>query len=82
MIRYLLILLSLVVLSSTKCSSGAAPAPPGATVYITTTGTKYHIDNCRSLKKSKVSITLAEAIAKGYDPCKICHPPVADSVQK
>lgn len=82
MIRYLFILLSFVVLNSTKCSNGTTPASTGTTVYVTTTGTKYHVENCRSLKKSKVSISLSDAIAKGYDPCKICHPPVADSMQK
>jgi micrococcal nuclease len=45
-------------------------------VYITRSGTKYHIENCRSLSKSKIPITLGEAIQKGYTPCSICKPPV------
>jgi hypothetical protein len=92
MIRYLFLLLSLVVLSSTKCNHDKTSTPPGttttttpaaaavATVYITTTGTKYHNGNCRSVKKSKISISLPDAVAKGYEPCGVCHPPVADSL--
>lgn len=88
MIRYLVLLLSLVALSSTKCShdktatardTAAASAPTVATVYVTTTGKKYHNSNCRSVKKSKLPISLSDAIAKGYEPCKLCHPPVAGS---
>lgn len=45
------------------------------TVYIADTGTKYHTENCRTLRKSKHAITLKEAKAKGYTPCKVCHPP-------
>jgi micrococcal nuclease len=45
-------------------------------VYITRSGTKYHTENCRSLSKSKIPITLGEAIQKGYTPCSICKPPV------
>jgi hypothetical protein len=83
MARYLFLLLSFIVLSSTKCSQEKKSAPTEATaittVYITTTGAKYHNGNCRSVKKSKVSISLPDAVAKGYQPCKLCHPPVADS---
>ena len=45
-----------------------------ATVYITKTGTKYHLYGCDSLSKSCISIPRAEAIAKGYTPCKVCKP--------
>lgn len=44
-------------------------------VYITNTGEKYHRGSCRTLKKSKIETTLSEAIASGYEPCGICHPP-------
>jgi hypothetical protein len=42
------------------------------TVYVTKTGKKYHSANCRSLSKSSIPISLAEAQAKGYEPCKVC----------
>jgi len=45
------------------------------TVYITKTGAKYHSEGCRYLSKSKISIDLADAIAKGYGACSVCKPP-------
>lgn len=43
-------------------------------VYITRTGEKYHLEHCSSLRRSKIKITLSEAIKKGYEPCKRCKP--------
>ncbi|MEI0477966.1 Ada metal-binding domain-containing protein [Brachyspira pulli] len=43
-------------------------------VYITRTGEKYHLEHCSSLRRSKIKITLSEAIKKGYEPCKRCNP--------
>lgn len=43
------------------------------TVYITDTGSKYHNAGCRHLKESKHAISLSEAQARGYEPCKHCH---------
>lgn len=66
---------------SSAASSKAAVSKPstnnnqGITVYIADTGTKYHLSTCRTLKKSKHAISLAEAKAKGYTACGICHPP-------
>jgi hypothetical protein len=45
------------------------------TVYITRTGKRYHRDGCRYLSMSKVPISLKDAKANGYTPCKVCHPP-------
>src|SRR2546423_166840 len=45
------------------------------TVFITKTGKKYHTSDCRYLNESKIAIELKDAIAKGYEPCKICKPP-------
>jgi hypothetical protein len=44
-------------------------------VYITDTGSKYHTGDCRYLRKSKHPISLSDAKAQGYGPCKVCHPP-------
>lgn len=44
------------------------------TVYITKTGEKYHRSGCRYLKKSKISVSLEDAVASGYSPCKVCKP--------
>ncbi len=48
-------------------------------VYITKSGEKYHSDGCSSLKKSKISIALKDAVAKGYSPCSKCNPVSLDS---
>jgi hypothetical protein len=45
------------------------------TVYVTRTGKKYHRDGCRYLALSKIPISLKDAKANGYTPCKVCHPP-------
>lgn len=49
-------------------------ADNAATVYITDTGGKYHRSGCRYLKKSKHAISLSDAKAQGYTPCKVCKP--------
>jgi len=41
-------------------------------VYITRTGAKYHSGNCRYLSKSKIPISLKDAIATGYSACSVC----------
>ena len=46
------------------------------TVYITKTGKKYHVESCRYLSRSSFSISLSDAIARGYTACSICNPPV------
>jgi endonuclease YncB( thermonuclease family) len=44
------------------------------TVYATRTGKKYHRDGCRFLSKSKIPISLIEAVSR-YGPCSVCNPP-------
>ena len=66
-----------VVLVLTVAALGFA-ATEGTIVYVTKTGTKYHKDGCSSLRSSKIEITLGEAVEKGYEPCKVCKPPVLD----
>jgi len=48
--------------------------PPEKTVYITNTGKKYHVEDCRALDKSKKEVTISEAKRRGYTPCGICKP--------
>ncbi|SEA33175.1 hypothetical protein SAMN02745687_02542 [Lachnospiraceae bacterium NK3A20] len=45
-----------------------------ATVYVTKTGSKYHVDGCSSLSRSKIPMSLSEAESRGYEPCKKCKP--------
>lgn len=67
---------SVLVLLVVALSLLAAPAT--TTVYITKTGEKYHADGCRYLSRSKIAIALGDAVAQGYDPCKVCKPPTLD----
>lgn len=56
-------------------ASALQPEPVSQTVYVTKTGTKYHLEGCSHLNKSKIEKTLAEAKAENYQPCKSCKPP-------
>jgi len=47
---------------------------PEVIVYITRTGSKYHLEGCPHLAKSKIPIFLKDAKARGYEPCKVCRP--------
>jgi micrococcal nuclease len=57
------------------CSSTTSTSADSTTVYITNTGTKYHLEGCRYLDSSKIAISLSDACAKGYTPCSVCNPP-------
>lgn len=49
--------------------------PTGQVVYVTKSGTKYHLGSCSHLSKSKIEKSLSEAKNAGYEPCKTCNPP-------
>lgn len=42
------------------------------TVWVGKTGTKYHKENCRTLRGMKREITLEEALLQGREACKVC----------
>ena len=50
------------------------PDTTSQTVYITKTEEKDHRGSCRYLRKSKISISLSKAKARGYTPCSVCNP--------
>lgn len=53
----------------------AALAANGDTlVYITRTGECYHMDGCSYLR-SRIEVTLQEAVDRGYRACSRCGPP-------
>jgi micrococcal nuclease len=52
------------------------------TVYVTNSGRRYHEDGCSSLSRSKIAVTLADAVRSGYTPCSICKPPVLSQPQE
>jgi len=56
----------------------AHAAAPDTIVFVTKTGSKYHREDCASLRSSKIETTLGEAVAEGYEPCSLCDPPVLD----
>ncbi|HEY5556309.1 ComEC/Rec2 family competence protein [Acetobacterium sp.] len=73
-------------IESTTSQSASVPEPvpvaapsedQSITVYTTNTGTKYHVDGCSYLSKSKskIPISLGDAKAKGLTPCSKCQPP-------
>lgn len=47
--------------------------PQGETVWVSTSGSKYHSNAGCSNMKNPQQITLEEAIARGYEPCKKCY---------
>lgn len=42
-------------------------------VWVGNTGTKYHIQSCRTLKGKGYQITMKQALAEGRQACKVCH---------
>jgi len=46
------------------------------TVFVTKTGKKYHRKDCHYLRYSRIPVTLREAVLEGYEPCKVCRPPL------
>jgi biopolymer transport protein ExbD len=61
--------------STTVPATYAAAKANSVTVYVTETGSKYHLGSCRHLRKSKIKTTLQQAKADGYTACKVCKPP-------
>ena len=49
------------------------------TVYVTNTGEKYHVVNCRYLKYSQNETTIKKAKDLGYLACKVCKPTVENT---
>ena len=54
--------------------SPAVESESAGEIYVTRSGKKYHRDGCRSLSRSKIPISLAEAKQR-YGPCGRCNPP-------
>jgi len=43
-------------------------------VHATATGKRYHRASCRSLSRTDIPMTRAEAQQRGLTPCKVCKP--------
>lgn len=75
--RIFILLICLFLLSSPFLSPAASADNGGTTVYVTQTGYAYHRSGCYHLK-SRIPMTLREAVESGYSPCKDCKPPTPD----
>jgi micrococcal nuclease len=73
--RQVILIFVLCLLPLLHCAGGENTAEQ--TVYVTNSGTKYHLEGCSSLRRSKIAISLADAVKSGYGPCSICNPPAA-----
>lgn len=60
--------------AAAQAAAEQATDPASQVVYVTNTGEKYHRAGCRYLK-STIETTLGDAVAAGYEPCKVCNPP-------
>ena len=49
--------------------------PQSVTVYITSTGKRYHLAGCQYLRGGRTAVTVKEARDRGYKPCTGCNPP-------
>jgi competence protein ComEC len=62
--------------TTTKPSTSISTTSNATTkVYITTSGSKYHLAGCSYLSKSCIETTLKEAVNDGLTPCSRCNPP-------
>ena len=71
----LIVFLSIYGVSRCKTTPPSSRSESSYEVYITRTGSKYHLDECRYLRESKIPISLEDAKEQGYSPCKVCDPP-------
>lgn len=59
--------------SNSEVKSGRVSTTTGKTVYIGATGTKYHKQDCQSLKGKGTAISLSDAKSQGRTACGICY---------
>lgn len=68
------------VLCLPACTTNTLPQEPKV-VYITQSGSRYHVKKCRYLAKSSLEVTIGEAQERGYTPCSFCLSAPADTNQ-
>ena len=66
---------ALAVPASPQATTQQSDQKKDVTVYVTRTGKRYHLAGCKSLSKSNIPMSVKDAKARGYTPCRICHPP-------
>ena len=73
----------LVIVLAVACVTPQLPLSPRAeavaqseqqecVVFVTQSGNRYHVDDCRFLRYSKIPMSKAGAEARGYTPCRVC----------
>ncbi len=66
--------------TTVSVSLSTSEAQAASKVYITPTGTKYHLKSCRTIKNSKLTkLTVKKAAKLGYAACKVCNPPASST---
>lgn len=55
-----------------RLTDQAPRAVRDCTVYITRTGSRYHVSSCKRLQRSRYSMPRSEALKRGYSPCRVC----------
>lgn len=78
------IVLTAIVIYGIIVGVNLRPIPPNGseTVYITSTGSKYHSEDCYHLRQSKTPVSLENAVISGYEDCMHCVTPeyIAETV--
>ena len=75
--RYGVILLCILLFLSPLFWLNAIADNSETIVYVTRTGYAYHREGCGHLR-SKIEMSLREAVEAGYSPCEDCKPPLPD----
>ena len=68
--RIFLAIMMLVCAVSIALASGQV----NSQVVVTPTGKKYHRPDCRTLHQEMRWLSVEQAKAEGYQPCKVCRP--------
>ena len=61
--------------TSANTSTTSSSYGDSVTVYVTDTGSKYHMAGCQYLRQSQHARTLSQAKSQGYTACSRCDPP-------
>jgi DNA repair exonuclease SbcCD ATPase subunit len=59
--------------SKARSTSSNSSTSNSQMVWVGNTGTKYHVQSCRTLKGKGNQITMQQALAEGRQACKVCH---------
>lgn len=55
--------------------AAATPVTETTIVYLANVGSRYHNKDCKVLKKAGKSVTILDAMKKGFAPCNQCKAP-------